>query len=180
MAIQDASIGTRERTLVRRVGVSVAPLELSFVRVDTIHWTTRCRVSELKPIRREVLLSANQNAIVERLLAGDKGPAIARAKKRSVDTVRQTIRAIYSKFGVRDTAELATGIAEGRFNIRVTDGNGREHNLRSAVTAMHRAVANMRSENLRKGTRRRRVPLHLHEDEIGAILVALGEAHSSE
>jgi DNA-binding CsgD family transcriptional regulator len=138
-------------------------------------------VSDPKPDRRrDVLLTANQNAILQRLLTGDRGPAIARAKNRSVDTVRQTIRAIYFKFGVRDTAELATGIAEGRFNVRVTDESGREHTLRSAVTAMHRAVANMRSENLRKGRRQRRVAMHLHEDEIDAILVALGEAHHNE
>jgi DNA-binding CsgD family transcriptional regulator len=133
-------------------------------------------VSELNPRPpRDVLLTATQHDIVTRLLDGEKAPAIARARKRSVDTVRQTVRAIYSRFGVRNAEELAAGFASAFFNVRVDDVNGREHNLRSGITAVDRALKTMQRENNRKGTNRRRTSVRLHEDEMTAILTACAE-----
>ena len=130
------------------------------------------RVGELgsKP-PRGVVLTTNQDAIVQRMLCGENTPAIARAKKRSVDTVRKTIRTIYSRFGVSSAAELKAGMAQGAFRIHVTDNDGREHNLRSALKAIHDALTTMRAENDRKGTKRRRFQVSLHDDEMNAILL---------
>ena len=128
---------------------------------------------------RVVLLTPNQHAIVQLLLAGEAAPAIARATKRSVDTVRQTIRAIYSRFGVRSSAELATGLSECLFRVHITDNDGRERNYRSAVASIHRALTMLRSENLRTGAKRRRIPVRLHESELEALLIVLAQRTES-
>ncbi len=78
------------------------------------------------------MLTTNQDAIVQRMLRGENTPTIARAKKRSVDTVRKTIRVIYSRFGVNGAAELKARMAQGAFRVHVTGDDGREHNLQSA------------------------------------------------
>jgi DNA-binding CsgD family transcriptional regulator len=137
----------------------------SFHRVDD-------RISK-RP--REVILTSNQYAIVTRIARGEKTPAIARAKKRSVDTVRSTLRTIYSRFNVRSADELKAGMSSGAFRIVVADGDGREHNLRSALTAIRNALTSMRTANRRKGTKRRRCHVSLHEDEVTAILTAHGK-----
>jgi len=124
---------------------------------------------------RDVLLTATQHDIVTRLLDGERARAIARARQRSVDTVRQTVRAIYSRFGVRNPEELAAGIAEGLFNVRVGRLNGREHTLRSALAALDRALKTMQLENARTGTNRRRTSVRLHRDEMNAILAACAQ-----
>jgi DNA-binding CsgD family transcriptional regulator len=121
---------------------------------------------------RDVFLTANQDAIVQRMVRGENTPEIARAKKRSVDTVRKTVRAIYTRFGVSGATELKVAFAQGTFRIRVTDNGGREHNLQSALNAVRNALAALRAKNRRKGMNRRRSHVSLHEDEMNAILVS--------
>jgi DNA-binding CsgD family transcriptional regulator len=123
---------------------------------------------------RNVILTSNQHAIVLRVIRGEKTPAIAHAKKRSVDTVRKTLRTIYARFNVRSADELKAEIGRGAFRIIVADGAGREHNLRSALKSIQNALAAMRTANRRKGTKRRRCHIGLHEDEAEAILKAHG------
>lgn len=123
-------------------------------------------------VPREVFLTPNQREIVQRLLGGNSAAEIARTKRRSVDTIRQTIRAIYSRFNVCNLSELKAGITAEIFNIRVGDGNGREHTLRSGLAAIQSGLDTMRRQNVRKGTRRRRMPISLHESEMEAILNA--------
>jgi DNA-binding CsgD family transcriptional regulator len=144
-----------------------APRRSTFAKLATrVH-----RVSELNPKPpRDVVLTANQAAIVQRMVRGENTPEIARAKQRSVDTVRKTVRTIYSRFGVSNAAELKAGMARGAFAIRFTDDIGREHNLRSALGAIREAVTSMRAENCRMGTKRRRSQVSLHEDEMNALL----------
>jgi DNA-binding CsgD family transcriptional regulator len=128
-------------------------------------------MSELnQKLPRDVMLTKNQNAIVQRMIRGENTAQIARAKKRSVDTIRKTVRTIYSRLGVSSSAELTAGITQGAFLIHVTDDGGRAHDLRSAVKAIHGALTTMRAENRRKGTKRRRSQVGLHEDEMEAIL----------
>ena len=133
-------------------------------------------MTELAPKSpRDVLLAANQRDIVERLLDVDRVPTIARATKRSVDTVRQTLRAIYSQLGVRSAEELVAGLVAGTFNVRASNQEGRKYDLRSGLLAIDRALTTMRRDNARKGTSRRRTAVRLHEDEMDAILAARAE-----
>lgn len=124
---------------------------------------------------REVFLTANQRDIVERLSRGDRAPAIAGETKRSVDTVRQTLRAIYAQCGVRSAEELIAGLGDRTLKILPSKQTNPQHDLRSGITAIERALTNMRTENARKGTSRRRAAVRLHENEMDAILIAHGE-----
>ena len=121
---------------------------------------------------RDVALTVIQNEIVERLKSGDNASAIARNRKRSVDTVRRTIRTIYERFGVRTHAELLSGIKTGLFSISVRPRNAGDYNLRSGLAAIDEALRAMRTENARKRTRRRRTSVRLHEAEMNSILAA--------
>jgi DNA-binding CsgD family transcriptional regulator len=121
---------------------------------------------------RDVFLTANQDAIVQGMVRGENTPEIARVKKRSVDTVRKTVRAIYTRFGVSGATELRAALARGAFRIRVTDNGGREHNLQSGLKALRDALATLRARNLRRGTKRRRAHVSLHEHELNAIVAS--------
>lgn len=124
---------------------------------------------------REVVLTANQRDIVERLSRGDRAPAIARETKRSVDTVRQTLRVVYAQCGVKSGDELIAGLSDRTLRIIPSKQKTPQHDLRSGLTAIARALTNMRSENARKGTSRRRAAVRLHEDEMDAILTCSAE-----
>lgn len=128
---------------------------------------------------RDVALTAIQYEIVERLKNGDNASTIAQTRKRSVDTVRRTIRTIYERFGVRTRAELLGEMRTGSFNVSVQALTGRDYDLRSGLAAIDKALRTMRSENAHKRTRRRRTSVRLHEAEMSSILAACANASES-
>lgn len=128
---------------------------------------------------RDVTLTPIQHEIVERLKAGDNASTIARSRKRSVDTVRRTIRTIYERYGVRTRTELLSGIKTGSFIVSVRTRSEGDYNLRSGLAAVARALRTMRIENTLKRTRRRRASVRLHEAEMSAILAACAKIAES-
>lgn len=128
---------------------------------------------------RDVTLTPIQHEIVERLKAGDNASTIARSRKRSVDTVRRTIRTIYERYGVRTRTELLSGIKAGSFIVSVRTRSEGDYNLRSGLAAVARALRTMRIENTLKRTRRRRASVRLHEAEMSAILAACAKIAES-
>jgi DNA-binding CsgD family transcriptional regulator len=128
---------------------------------------------------RDVTLTPIQHEIVERLKAGDNASTIARSRKRSVDTVRRTIRTIYERYGVRTRTELLSGIKAGSFIVSVRTRSEGDYDLRSGLTAIDRALRTMRIENAVKRTRRRRASVRLHEAEMSAILAACAKIAES-
>jgi DNA-binding CsgD family transcriptional regulator len=128
---------------------------------------------------RDVTLTPIQHEIVERLKAGDNASTIARSRKRSVDTVRRTIRTIYERYGVRTRTELLSGIKTGSFIVSVRTRSEGDYDLRSGLTAIDRALRTMRIENAVKRTRRRRASVRLHEAEMSAILAACAKIAES-
>lgn len=128
---------------------------------------------------RDVTLTPIQHEIVERLKAGDNASTIARSRKRSVDTVRRTIRTIYERYGVRTRTELLSGIKAGSFIVSVRTRSEGDYDLRSGLTAIDRALRTMRIENTLKRTRRRRASVRLHEAEMSAILAACAKIAES-
>ena len=119
-----------------------------------------------------MLLTANQHAIVQRLLAGENSSDIARETNRSVHTVRTTIRTIYERLGVHALSELASGVKAGAFRIHTVDDHGRERTLRSALKAIRYALLGVREHNKRTGMKRRKCRISLDVDEMTAILSA--------
>jgi DNA-binding CsgD family transcriptional regulator len=117
----------------------------------------------------EVLLTANEYDIVTRLLRNEKSPQIARDTKRSVHTVRTTIRVIYGKLDMHSVSQLSEAIARGDLIIRVkSESNETSFDLGSALIVLQKA------SNRTKGAI---WPVKLHRNEIQALLNA-GNAYT--
>lgn len=125
---------------------------------------------------REILLTENQHRIIERLIAGDTVPEIARAKHRSILTVRTTVRTVYQRFGVHSVSELAAAIASPEFRIHIVDVTGRKRTLRSGLRAIREALVRIDEDNKRSGRKRRRASISLAVEEMTAILSACEHA----
>jgi DNA-binding CsgD family transcriptional regulator len=58
-------------------------------------------------------ITASERCILEQLLSGRRPAEIARARARSVNTVKNQIRALYAKLGVKSRVELTALCARG-------------------------------------------------------------------
>lgn len=117
-----------------------------------------------------VLLTPNEYDLITRLLRDEKAPQIARETKRSVHTVRTTIRMIYSKLDVHSVSQLSGAVARGDLVIhtRPPDSHEPTFDLSSALHVLQ-------SESRRaKGAI---WSVKLHRNEIQELLVA-GQAYS--
>jgi DNA-binding CsgD family transcriptional regulator len=108
----------------------------------------------------EVVLTANEYDIVQRLLRKENAPQIARETQRSVHTVRTTIRGIYGKLGVHSVPQLSEALACGDLIIRVKEPVERTFGLASALRVLESESARSKGSIW---------PVKLHRAEIDAL-----------
>ncbi len=118
---------------------------------------------------RDTILTENEHDIVMRLLRKENASQIARETKRSVHTVRTTIRGIYSKLGVHSVVELSDALACGELVIHCKETKERAFGLSSSLLVLERESVRRSKSTI--------WPVKLHRDEIAALLNA-GYAYS--
>lgn len=68
--------------------------------------------SEPAPVALAPVLTAAEQDVVRRLLAGRSNAEIAKARRSSVRTVANQVASVFRKYGVNSRAELAARVAQ--------------------------------------------------------------------
>jgi DNA-binding CsgD family transcriptional regulator len=122
---------------------------------------------------REAVLSPGEAAVIEQLRRGKNQVTIARETGRSVATVRTVCKNVREKFRARSVKELLRGIEEGAYVVtrRPVDD--------SPAFGLASALAALKRERDRAGTRDQMRTVRLHREEISAILRLANAAEPS-